>query len=189
YRHLLIIPLMLIILPAKLGAAPILREASRLDFTARQMGVPVRGDFKRFDADVRFDPDNAKNSRASITIYLDSIDAGSDEATVEIKRKPWFDVKNHPRAEFTSRYLTPLGKDQYMVAGKMTIKGATRDVSAPFFVKREKDIWLFEGKFILNRLAFGIGEGAWSDTDTVADEVEVFFKFYVPVPDVKNNRS
>jgi hypothetical protein len=37
-----------------------------------------------------------------------------------------------------------------------------------------------EGHFTLKRLQFKIGEGAWSDTDTVADEVLVRFKFVLP---------
>jgi polyisoprenoid-binding protein YceI len=37
-----------------------------------------------------------------------------------------------------------------------------------------------EGSFTLKRLAFNIGEGVWKDTDTVADDVIVRFKFALP---------
>jgi hypothetical protein len=37
-----------------------------------------------------------------------------------------------------------------------------------------------EGQFALKRLQFRVGEGAWSDTDTVADEVVVKFRFVLP---------
>ncbi|MBI5642935.1 MAG: cytochrome b/b6 domain-containing protein [Deltaproteobacteria bacterium] len=185
YTRLLAVLLLIPILPSRLDAAEVLREASSLTFISKQMGVPIKGSFAKFDADVRFDPKNMERSRANITIHLDSIDAGSDDATVEIKRRPWFDVSNHPRAEFVSSSLKALGPNQYRVAGKMTIKGRERAASADFYAKRENNLWLFEGKFILKRLDFGIGEGAWSDTGTVADEVEVFFKFHVPI--VKNN--
>lgn len=177
--------LILLILPAGLSSQPVAREASRIDFVSRQMGVPIRGGFGRFDADIRFDPARREHSRAKITVYLDSVDAGSEDATVEIKRKPWLDVKNHPRAEFISGSLRALGPDQYRVEGKMTIKGRTRDASAVFSEKREKGARVFEGKFIISRLDFGIGTGEWSDTDTVADEVEVFFRFYVPASNNK----
>ena len=39
-----------------------------------------------------------------------------------------------------------------------------------------------EGQFPLKRLQFRIGEGAWSDTETVADEVTVRFQFVMPSP-------
>ena len=102
-----------------------------------------------------------------------------EEASAEIKRRTWFDVKNHPRAEFVSSSLTPLGADRYRVSGRMNIKGNARDVSSDFIVKTRQGLRVFEGKFILNRLDFRIGEGAWSDTGTVASEVEVVYRFSV----------
>lgn len=162
-------------------AAPVIKEQSRISFVSRQMGVPVEGGFKKFDAEVEFDPKDTKKSHASITIHLDSIDAGSEEATTEIKRRPWFDVHNHPKAEFSSTFLSSLGKDRYRVFGNMTIKGRTRPASSDFLVKNKGQMRVFEGKFTLKRLEFAIGEGAWSDTGTVADEVEIFYNLAVPV--------
>jgi polyisoprenoid-binding protein YceI len=165
---------------AAADAAPVIKEQSRITFVSRQMGVPVEGSFRRFDAEVEFDPKETKKSRASITIYLDSIDAGSEEASTEIKRKPWFDVKNHPKAGFKSTSLVSLGPGRYRVSGDMTIKGRTRPAFSDFTVKERGGFRLFEGKFILKRLEFAIGEGAWSDTSTVADEVDVTYVFSVP---------
>lgn len=161
-------------------ATPVIKDSSRMDFISRQMGVPIKGSFRNFNADVVFDPVDLKASRAAITIDLESIDAGSDEATVEVKRKPWFDVKNHPKAEFTSSAVAPAGPGQYRVTGKMTIKGRTKEVSAPFTARKSDGQWLFDGKFVIKRLDFNIGEGSWSDTGTVADEVEIIFRFAVP---------
>lgn len=175
-----IFSLFFLLLPSYGGAVPALTGASRIEFTSKQMGVPINGSFKKFDADIQFDPKTASNSHASITIYLDSIDAGSDEATVEIKRKSWFDTNKYPKAEFASTSLAQAGQDKYTLKGKMTIKGRTHDISAPFIVKREKENLVFEGMFTLNRLDYGIGEGAWSDTDTVANEVVVSFRFAIP---------
>ncbi|CAG1065062.1 Protein YceI [uncultured bacterium] len=166
---------------AAADAAPVIKEQSRITFVSRQMGVPVEGSFKRFDAEVEFDPKETKKSRASITIYLDSIDAGSEEASIEIKRKPWFDVKNHPKAEFKSASLSFFGPGRYRVSGNMTIKGRTRPAFSDFTVKERGGYRVFEGKFTLKRLEFAIGEGAWSDIGTVADEVDVSYVFSVPV--------
>ena len=38
-------------------------------------------------------------------------------------------------------------------------------MSAPFTVKAQGTAQLFEGEFVLKRLEFKIGEGAWSDTE------------------------
>ncbi len=173
---LLLVP----VLAACAQAAPVLKEKSRVAFVSRQMGVPVTGNFGSFDADIDFDPDDVKKSRAALAIHLDSIDAGSDEATAEIKRKTWFDVNNHPRAEFISSSLAALGPGRYRVAGTMTIKGRSRPVSSDFTVRTVGGTFVFEGRFALRRSDFSIGEGAWSDTSTVADEVEVSYVFSVP---------
>jgi hypothetical protein len=37
-----------------------------------------------------------------------------------------------------------------------------------------------EGQFGLRRLQFRIGDGPWADTETVADEVTVRFRFVIP---------
>lgn len=172
--------LLIAMLPDVAASVPITKEDSRIDFISRQMGVPIKGGFGEFDADVDFDPADPRRSSASITIYLESIDAGSDEATVEIKRKPWFHTANFPRAEFRSRTLTETGPGRYVVNGTMSIKGREKEVSAPFTAKKAGESWVFEGRFVLKRLDFGIGEGAWSDTGTVADEVELLFMFKAP---------
>lgn len=171
--------LALLFAPAGLFAAPIERETSRIDFTAIQMGAPVRGSFTRFDVDVRLNEKDPEKSRAAVTVYIDGIDAGADDATVEVKRRTWFDAANHPKAEFVSTSVSAMGNDRYRVAGRLTIKGRTLDVAAPVSARRVKGAWLIEGGFMVKRLDFNIGEGAWAGTDTVADEVEVSFKLYV----------
>lgn len=179
---LFVLPVALLMaVPVCADAAPLVRDASRLDFVSKQMGAPVKGSFSRFDGDIVVDEKNPGNSRAAVTIHMDGIDAGSDDANVEVRRKPWFDVKNHPRADFISTSVTPMGNNQFRVAGKVTIKGVTRDVTAPVSAKKEKDGWRFEGRFTLNRLDFNIGEGAWADVSTVANAVEVSFRFLVSV--------
>jgi polyisoprenoid-binding protein YceI len=110
-----------------------------------------------------------------VELELASIDTGSEEANDEVKGKGWFDVKNHPTARFVSSSVKSLGAGRYEVAGKLTIKGRTREVVAPFTLKPFGTGAVFDGAFVLKRLDYGIGEGVWSDTDTVADEVQVKF--------------
>ena len=46
-------------------------------------------------------------------------------------------------------------------------------MSAPFVFKNG----VFEGRYVVKRLDYGIGQGVWADVGTVADEVEVRFNF------------
>jgi len=151
-------------------------DKSAITFVARQMNVPSDGKFGKFAMQLLFDPAKLNESRVQLEVDLASIDTGSAEANDEVKGKAWFDVKNHPSAKFVSTAVKSLGGNRYEVTGKMTIKGRTKDVTAPFNFKPDGQGGLFEGAFALKRLDFAIGEGAWADTDTVANEVQVKFR-------------
>jgi polyisoprenoid-binding protein YceI len=73
-----------------------------------------------------------------------------------------------------------LGNNKFEATGTLTIKGTSREVTAPFTVSEANRLRTVEGQFPLKRLQYRIGEGPWSDTDTVADEVLVRFRFTVP---------
>lgn len=153
---------------------------SEIRFVSRQMNVPVEGTFRKFSAQLDFDPAKLASSKAQIEVDLGSIDTGSNEADTEVKGKAWFNLTVFPTARFVSTGLKALGGGRFEAAGKLTIKGKTMDVTAPFTVKQEGGATVFDGGFTLLRLQFGIGEGPWSDTETVANEVQVRFKLTGP---------
>lgn len=152
---------------------------SRITFVSKQMNVPIDGKFGKFTARISFDPARPEAGRAQIEIDLNSIDAGSDDANDEVKRKGWFDVQKHPTATFVSTGVKALGGGRYEARGKMTVKGRTLDLAAPFSFRQEGNSGQFEGTLTIRRLAFGIGDGLWSDTSIVADEVLIKFRFVV----------
>lgn len=149
---------------------------SRVAFVATQMRVPVEGSFRKYVADVRWDGAKPEASRASIDIDVASFDMGEESVNAEARGREFFDAAAHPRAVFQSTGVKPLGGGRYEVAGRVTIKGVTRDVVAPFTVKSEASHDVFEGQIPIRRLQYGIGEGAWRDTAVLADEVVVRFR-------------
>jgi polyisoprenoid-binding protein YceI len=149
---------------------------SEITFTSKQMNVPVQGRFKKFTAQIAFDAKKLASSKADIEVDLGSIDTGSADADAEVGKKAWFNTTAFPAAKFASSAVAQAGPDKFEARGKLSIKGIGQDIVAPFTVKRAGDMATFEGGFTLKRLQFKIGEGAWSDTDTVADEVQVKFK-------------
>jgi polyisoprenoid-binding protein YceI len=174
-----------LILFALLLAAPFARadtvdyKKSRVAFTFKQMNVPVEGSFPKFTANVAFDAANPQKGRAEIEVDLGSIDTGSADGDTEAKRKPWFNVESFPKARFVSTAVQPLGPDRLQVSGTLTIKGRTREMTVPVSMKHYPAGTAYEGTFSLPRLQFGIGEGPWADTETVADEVQVRFRIFV----------
>ncbi len=161
---------------ATAGAADLLPAQSELSFTSRQMGVPVDGRFKRFDAKLNFDPKKPEAGQVAFTIDLGSVALGAPELEAELAKAPWFDSKRLPQASFQSSAIKPLGANRFEVAGKLTIKGQSRDIVVPISLNQAGGMTGASGGFVLKRLEFKIGDGEWADTSLVANEVQVKFK-------------
>jgi polyisoprenoid-binding protein YceI len=170
-------------LPAAAQApSRIVAEKSQIRFSFRQMNVPVEGRFRSFDAVVAFDPKKPEATKAEFEVDLGSIDLGNPEGETEARRKPWLNVAAFPKARFVAASVRPTGPGKYEAAGPLTIKGTTVSITAAFTLVDAGGMRVVEGQFPLRRLQFRIGDGPWSDTDTVADEVVVRFRFVIPSP-------
>ncbi len=154
----------------------VLPKQSSIGFEFRQMGVPVKGGFKRFTTQMAFDPAKPEAARAQIEIDLASIDAGSPEADDESAGKLWFNRSAYPKATFVSTQVRAVGNNRYEMRGTLTLKGRSREMTVPVTYIPGKNAATFDGGFVLKRLDFGIGEGLWADVATVANEVQVKFR-------------
>ena len=149
---------------------------SEIAFTSRQMGVPVDGKFRKFDAQVAFDPKKPETAKIGFTIDLASVSLGAAETEAEVVKPDWFNTKAFPQASFQSTAVKAQGGGKFEVTGKLTIKGATKDVVVPVQLAQAGGTTTATGAFALKRLDFKIGEGEWADTSMVANEVQVKFK-------------
>ena len=156
------------------GSRDVNYTKSELKFTVTQMGVAVDGNFKKFAAKLTFDPANVAGASAQIEIDMNSVDTGTDDGDTEVKRKPWFNIKEFPTAKFVSSSLKKKSDKLFEATGKLSIKGKTRDVVLPF--NMSDDGSTLSGQFTLKRLEFAIGDGPWNDPEVVADEVTVKYK-------------
>ena len=142
----------------------------------KQLNVPVEGKFKKFNAQIDFNSAKPEAAKATFDIEVGSFDLGDDEINKEVLKKDWFNAAQFPKASFVSSAIKPGANGKLDVAGKLTIKGKTSDVSFPLSVKKDGANQVFEGALPIKRLAFNIGEGEWKDTATVADEVVIKFR-------------
>ena len=152
---------------------------SALTFAYKQMGVTMEGGFSKFSARIKFDAANINGAQSQIEVDLASVDTGSSDADSEVAGKQWFNVKVFPVARFVSTGIKALGGNRYEAMGRLTIKGKSMDVSAPFAFKQENGSGVFDGAFTLKRLDYSIGEGAWADVSAVANEIQI--KFHIVV--------
>lgn len=149
---------------------------SRVTFGYTQMGVPLEGEFRKFDVKLAFDPARPEAARATMVVPLASVDTGLPDADSELAGKLWFDTANHPSARFESRAVKSLGGNRYEVSGPLTIKGRTREVVAPVTFTAQGKGGVLAGTFTLKRADFAIGEGMWADFGTVANEIRINFQ-------------
>jgi polyisoprenoid-binding protein YceI len=157
-------------------AQSVVYDKSRISCVSRQMNVPVEALFRKFTAQIAFDPAKPETSKAQIEIDVASFDLDNAEANDEARGKPWFDVRTYPKATFVSTAIRALGGGKFEARGPLTIKGKTLEVVSPFSYREDAGGGVVEGSFAVKRLQYNIGEGAWKDTETVADEVQIRYK-------------
>ena len=154
----------------------LLPAQSDISFVFKQMGVPVEGHFKKFDAQIAFDAAKPATNKVAFTVNIGSATLGAPEADAELPKSDWFNTAKFPQATFASSGFKALGGGKYEVAGKLSIKGQSRDVVVPVSMTQTGAVTTAVGVFPIKRLAFKIGEGDWTDTSMVADDVQVKFK-------------
>jgi polyisoprenoid-binding protein YceI len=154
----------------------LLPAQSSIGFEIKQMGVPVQGHFKKFDAQISFDAAKLATSTVNFNVDIASTTLGAPEMDSELPKATWFNTAKFPQAQFTSSSFKALGGGKYEVTGKLAIKGQSRDVTVPLVMTQNGATTAASGVLPIKRLAFKIGEGDWADTSMVADDVQVKFK-------------
>lgn len=149
---------------------------SEIAFTTRQMGVPVEGKFGKFSAQVMLDPKKPESGSVAFTIDTGSARFGSAELDAEVPKPTWLNVAKFPQASFQSTAIKATGPGKFDVAGKLTIKGATQNVVVPVQLQQVGATSAASGSFAIKRLAYKVGDGDWTDTSLLADEVQIRFK-------------
>lgn len=183
-RHLLsfLLPLCLLF-PAGTQAVQYDRvdtARSSIRFIPVLMGTKTEGRFKKFTAQIRFDPEKAAQAQAKAEVDLQSFDIGFDEATEEALGPNWFDVKRTPQATFVSTHVKALGADRFELTGHLTIRNQTKPVRFPVTLTREANGQArLDGTLLIKRLDFGLGQGQWAGTGTVANDVTVQLKLFI----------
>ncbi len=165
---------------ADTGVAWDVEEGSSLGFIARQQGSPVQGSFAAFDAEILFDPDDLENSRFHVDIDATSLATGHNDRNQMLNSPSFFDTKQWPAAVFRSTGISALGDDWYEAVAELTIRDMTKNVILPFTLEITADpedpareLAHAKGELPIQRLDYGIGQGDWASTVTVADEVVI----------------
>ena len=171
----------LLLAAGQADAQGLLIDKSEIRFVSKQLGINVEGRFRKWKANVVFLPKDLTKSKAEFDIDLGSVDLASDESETAIKSPPWFDTARFPVAHFASTSIRNLGGDRYESAGKLTLKGITKEVVVPIALKKDASgNSVAEGSFPLKRIDYRVGEGMWADTEMVANDVVIRVRMVLP---------
>jgi polyisoprenoid-binding protein YceI len=160
---------------AGLAHADVDLSKSTVIATTKQMNVPVDGKFRKFSAQLNFDPAKPTAGSANVSIDTGSYDLGADDYNKQAQGKEWFDSAAFPAATFVSSAIAPTGGNQYRITGKLTIKGKSQTVVVPVVIGSQGATQTFDGSLPIKRSQFDVGTGEWKDTSVVADEVVIKF--------------
>lgn len=172
-RGLLLLLFMLAAGGARAGEWVIDHANSRLGFEATQSGATFSGEFQRFDATMRFDPQALDQAVFDVTVDVTSFDSNSSDRDSTVAGKDWFWFKRFPQARFLTQSFRSLGDQRYEAVGALTIKGIRQDITLPFTWVIDGDTATMRGDVTLTRTAFNVGEGEWADGNTVGLNVDV----------------
>jgi len=152
-------------------------SGGKLGFTARWNGEAINGSFGRWDADIRFRPDDLAASRIKVGVDLASADTGDAQRDDSLKGSDFFDSGAHPKAVFTARDIRHLGGDRYEARGTLDLRGVKKPATIAFTLRIDGDKARVTGNARIDRTAFGVGQGEWAATDAIAASVNIDFSF------------
>ena len=149
------------------------KAASRVGFRGTIEGGPFQGSFSRWDAQIDWDARNLKASRAVVTIDMASARTGNGDQDEALPSSDWFAVRQFPRATFVTRSITAAGPGRYQAAGDLTIRGVKKAVVLPFTLTETGGVARMRGSLVIDRRAFGVGQGQFRTDGFVGANVTV----------------
>jgi polyisoprenoid-binding protein YceI len=155
--------------------------ASTLSFIGMQAGANFEGVFRKFTADIHFDPTQLAESRFDVGIDLSAVSTRDAERDGILQSVELFNVKQFPQAHYVATQFKALGGNRYSATGQLTLRSLTRSVPLEFTYDPKftydprADAAVLEGTAHLKRLDFGVGQGDWQSTEWVGNDVQVKF--------------
>lgn len=164
---------------------------TRIGFVARHaMVTKVRGAFNEFEGTATLDGANPANSSAQVTISAASIDTRNAQRDEHLRSNDFLSMDEYPQITFSSTGARQVDDSTFELAGDLTIKGVTNQITVPFsFEGAAKDPFGnlrvgFEGAVTINRKDYGITWNAALETGGVLVSEKVTLEFELSL--VKN---
>lgn len=106
----------------------------------------------------------------SITVVDITDKDGNAKLVGHLKGEDFFSVEKFPKASFVITSATQKADENYEIAGKLTIKGVTKEIKFPAVVKIDAKKATAKAKIVINRTDFDIKYGSKSFFDNLGDK-------------------
>jgi len=194
-HHLARLPLLLAALGLSAQAAPLTfdfkdpKGVNNVQFNLDAPLESITGTGTGISGSVTFDPAQPAATKGKIILDTKSLTVGNPMMADHLRGGNWLDVANHPAITFEAVSLTNVRTQGNVVnaevAGKLTVKGVTKDIKVPVSfthlpdklgarvndAKVKGDLLVLRANFTINRADFGIQPG--KNTDKVAETIQL----------------
>jgi polyisoprenoid-binding protein YceI len=194
-HHLTRLPLLVAALGLAAQAAPLTfdfkdpKGVNNVQFTLDAPLESITGTGTGIAGSVSFDPAQPAATKGKIVLETKSLTVGNPMMADHLRGENWLDVAKHPAITFEAVSLTNVRTQGNVVtadvAGKITVKGVTKDIKVPVSFthlpdklgarvndpKVKGDLLVLRANFSINRADFGIQPG--KNTDKVAETIQL----------------
>ena len=164
--------------PAAAAAWQVNAQKSSLGFVVVWDKEPFKADFKKWSAEIDFDPADLAHAKVAVSIDMTSFVSEDPENDKYRVGPNGLDIMHFAQARFVSKSFRSLGGNRYEATADLSLHGLTKEVKLPFTLAIMGTTAHMTGEAILSRADFGVGKGNtfgidWASERTVAHAVKV----------------
>lgn len=113
------------------------KSHTAVTFSVEHLGFSTtQGWFRKFDAEIDFDPDSIETSSVKFEIDAASVDTNWKARDRHVRSKDFLDVENHPTIRFESTKIRLTGTETATATGDFTMRGETHEETFNIELKR-----------------------------------------------------
>ena len=151
---------------------------SSLSFVLTWAKEPFKAAFKKWTADIDFDPADLAHAKVNVVIDIASL-LSEDPVNDKYRNGPnGLDVAHFREAHFVTKSFRLLGPGRYEATADLSVRGVTKEVKFPFALTITGGTAHMTGELTVSRLDFGVGTGStfgidWASERTVLHAVTI----------------
>ncbi len=157
-------------------------EESSVIFQYNFGNDPYEGEFSNVEAVFEIDPMSPGSCNFEVTIHIEDINIDSPEALDYLLDYELFDVDQFPTATFKAEKCSLESMSSFVSEGELTIRDQTHPLTFPFNLDVEttggKVRFHLTSEVTIKRLEYGVGQGYWSSTAEIPNDVVVKVDVY-----------